>query len=193
MDNEQGFTRLILMKAACNTANLIRSRSSGFVFLIASAATGSLLYWWLHGFPEDSGEAFRFALFVVATFLVFIIIAFAWFFVIAPNELTYEAVRAALEEAAQASEEMNPINWEVWRRRSRYTPAELACILAEREPSAAVLPQPAEQLAYKQLIWEEINEGKLACEGSLPAGPKIEKATAISWAEAQGFDVSHIK
>lgn len=191
MDNEQSFTRLIFIKAACNTANLIRSRSSGFVFLIASAATGSLLYWRLYGFPEDSGDALRFALFVLATFLVFIIIAFAWFFVIAPNELTYETVRAALEEAAQASEE--PVNWEVWRRRSRYTPSELACILAEREPSAALLPQPAEQLAYKQLIWEEINEGKLACEGSLPAGPKIEKATAISWAEAKGFDLSHIK
>jgi len=159
MDNEQSFTRLIFIKAACNTANLIRSRSSGFVFLIASAATGSLLYWRLYGFPEDSGDALRFALFVLATFLVFIIIAFAWFFVIAPNELTYETVRAALEEAAQASED--PVNWEVWRRRSRYTPSELACILAEREPSAASLPQPAEQLAYKQLIWEEINEGKL--------------------------------
>jgi hypothetical protein len=123
---------------------------------------------------------------------------------LAPSALIYEAAKSlSAGRAPTPPPPTKPINWLVWRQRQRYEVQEFAAILARNDPVSALLPN--EQASFQKLILEQLKTNKLSyIEGygenysgryelGIDEFTEIEKDVAIKWAEARGFDVSHVK
>jgi len=158
---------------------------------------------------RGAGEA------VVAFLLPFVIVwllLFIWHLWLAPAALAYEAMRKAAHDAAtviaqrasapaKGVREPPKVNWAVWRLMDSYTLKEFSSILVKRDPKAG--GNTNEEYSFQQLVGAQIIKGNVLGARLVrysfspydvdPDDTTVTRLGGIAWAEANNFDVSHIK
>lgn len=207
-NKQPSYSGLVFRLAWANTWLLIKDRFFEAAVTLVSFGIGLPLYLHAYGKPAVIEEGFKLAAFVLIPAGAFLFFAFLWNLCLASDQLVYDAIKDIPNQFPQGAQgiapeiQPTPINWAIWRERSKYTFEEFAKILAKVDPIAGELPHEA--ASYQRLLIEEAKSGKIrAVPPSVDVGGKrfildhsnvseLSKTDAVAWAESKGFAVDHI-
>jgi hypothetical protein len=205
-DEHLHFSRLVLRRAWRNTWWLLKDRTIDVAIGGASVVVGAAIFLRVYGWDEMTKEVVTFLAFALAPAGLFLVFAFLWNLCLASDELVYEAISGLAPTTAtlQIKSPPQPVNWGIWKKRTRYAVDQFAAILAKLEPMAAA--SPAEKASFRELILEAIKEKELEyvrefyidftghkVQRDISEDTEIKKEDAIAWAEDNGFSVDHVK
>lgn len=201
------FGRLVFGRAISDTARFFKYTRRDLILGAITVLLGGTLAYLFVGKADTMKELAFIAAFTLAPAGILMIAVFAWHLWLAPAAIAYEAALKALmrdnpPSTADATPKPPTVNWEIWKHRSALNLVEFAAILAKTNPASSV--SPLEKDEFLRLIKEDAMASKLPvwrdryAEGHeqpdlWPANFDVTKADAMKWAEAKGFDVSHIK
>jgi hypothetical protein len=206
---ESSFSKQVLSRAWFAAWGFFDSWKRDLVLFAASLVVGGGYYLQDHGWPKDVWGAMDAIIHAAAPAVIIWLGLFLWHLWLAPSALAYQAAKEAISEAhaarPAAPRPVKPekgINWAVWKQRSTYTLIEFAAILAKADPGSNL--ENSEQKSFSKLLIEDAMGRKLPVQRGrnaedwyspdiYPTYFIITRGDALKWAEAKGFDVSHIR
>lgn len=209
MAEERSYSALVFRRAWRNTWTLLKNTTTDALVGIPSLLIGAAIFLMVYGRSEMTKEIVKFIAFVLAPAGLFLVFFFLWNLYLASDELIYEAIKnmpkppSEAPLPAPAKPTYKPVNWAIWKQRSKYAVREFAAILAKDDPAS--LSVTHEQSSFRALILEAIGEKKLKYipsyyqsfdgrrENDIDADTELSKSNAIAWAESCGFSVDHVK
>ncbi len=214
--NDSSFGRQVFDRAWFGAWNFFGSRMRDIAIFGASLVFSGLLTWFLFDLNETWAQVMSVLIFTVAPAVAIWLLLFLWHFWLAPSAIAYEAARKAY---AQNPEQKNrnfsvrigagpPVNWAIWKQRNSISLMEFAAILAKNDPGT--IPdnpentRPGDERNFLRLLQEEAGRNAIPTRPNqyaerfytpalYPGYFDVQRADAIKWAEAKGFDVAHFK
>ena len=199
------FSRQVLSKAWFSTWKFFEDMGRDAALFTISVVGGGIVYYTLHGLPAELEQIVEALIFTVGPVVVLWLLLFTWHLWLSPAALLYEQAKSLTAQKRSPGNARlvsaiapKPVNWSVWKKLDTYTLAELASILAKRDPGGS--GGSSEEHAFKQLLSQETYQDRLPIatretdfKGETTDGSQVLREEAIKWADAQGFDLSHIK
>lgn len=176
------------------------------IIFVVLLSVGGAAYYRLYGLPATQDQVIPVLIFTVGPMVGLWMLLFLGHLWMAPYALIYEVVnqRGTLKQPELSS---NPVNWNVWKRRERYSIYEFAKILAKDEPASQEMTQAAS--TYARLMLEAVELDKLKYvarhtetynidferirkEIEPDYHTEISRNAALEWAASNSFVVDHI-
>jgi len=198
---EPSFGWLVFGKAISDTVQFLRYTARDIALGAISLLLGGVLAYLFVGKADTVREFVFIGAFTFAPAGIVMFAVFLWHLWLAPAALAYEAVKvASLRTVSDVPFKIpeRKINWSIWKKLDTFTVAEMASILAKRDPAAG--SSSNEEYSFKQLLLQDIWQSKLPVfervtnsSGGPADETQVLRTAAIKWADKNGFDVSHIK
>ena len=162
MEQQSSFSRLVFNKALANTLGLFGSKLWDAGYLLLSLVIGASIYWLVWGLPGAMNEVISIAVFSFAPLGIFVASIFLWHLLLAPAELVYDAKQVNLDTPGMSLPEaiVQPVNWDIWKQRSKYSVNEFAGIFANCDPLDH--RSNLARASFKRLLLEAIADKGLA-------------------------------
>lgn len=199
-EQERSFESKVIRRAWFAAWRFFEATPRKAIVYLVLVAVGAVAYYVLHGVPATKEQLVPVFYFTIGPLMALWALLFIWHLWLAPAGLAYEAARQA-EEAIRVSRPppIPAVDWAPWKLRINYTLPELAAILAKEDPNSQ---ETSKRAGYLNLVVEAADAGNifpLMLEphanpyATVPPGSYIvSREGALRWAQANGFDVSHI-
>lgn len=198
METSDSYSKAVLLTAWYHSRAILQSRLGASIVAAISLVVGAIVQWQLNGLAADIHSLIGGAICSIGTAVALFAAKFLWHLILAPFEIIQNEIRPVLQNAGIFGVPRPP-NYDIWRHRRSYNPAEFAALLVGLGPGSA---QTVDYVSMLNLVLEDLRGGGL--KFSMPPGAAppvspgyipdisviIAKEDALAWADARGFDAA---